>query len=281
MSRPTNPPSALIGSRYELVRELRVDPETVDWEGFDTKLDRPVIVRLLRPELSDDADAGERFWRATRADAQQKGNAPGQRVLDGGTDAETGRPFVICAPQAEAASLAGPPPTVAPARTAVSAPASASRLALSRRWVFAGAVVVGVLVLAALRPGVAGWLDWVNTTSARPDVSFVLPRANATSGAAGTTAVATPRVVAPTSGPTASPTRAPTATAAEAGQRRRIVNTDGQGVALRVAPGGDRFPGKGYDEGDTVQAYEQSGAWTRIRGADGREGWVLSVTLAP
>jgi hypothetical protein len=59
------------------------------------------------------------------------------------------------------------------------------------------------------------------------------------------------------------------------------VNTDGRGVALRAAAGGDRLPGKGYDEGATVQAFEQSGAWTHIRGSDGREGWVLSVTLAP
>jgi len=35
------------------------------------------------------------------------------------------------------------------------------------------------------------------------------------------------------------------------------------------------------DEGATVQALEQSGEWTRIRGSDGREGWVLNVTLAP
>jgi hypothetical protein len=41
-----------------------------------------------------------------------------------------------------------------------------------------------------------------------------------------------------------------------------------------------RLPGKGYDEGATVQALERNGAWTRIRGSDGREGWVLSVTLA-
>jgi hypothetical protein len=60
---------------------------------------------------------------------------------------------------------------------------------------------------------------------------------------------------------------------------RRIVNTDGLGVALRGSPGGDRLPGKGYDEGATVTAFETNGQWTRIRGSDGREGWVLSVTL--
>ncbi len=66
-----------------------------------------------------------------------------------------------------------------------------------------------------------------------------------------------------------------------AGQRRRIANTDGQGVALRASPGGERLPGHGYDEGDTVTLLEQSGQWAHIRGDDGREGWVLAVTLVP
>jgi SH3-like domain-containing protein len=61
----------------------------------------------------------------------------------------------------------------------------------------------------------------------------------------------------------------------------RAVVIDGRGVALRSSPGGDRLPGKGYDEGATVTAFERSGEWTHIRGGDGREGWVLSVTLAP
>jgi SH3-like domain-containing protein len=72
-----------------------------------------------------------------------------------------------------------------------------------------------------------------------------------------------------------------TATPVLDGQTRRVVNTDGRGVALRATPGGDRLPAKGYDEGATVQALEQNGEWTRIRGSDGREGWVLTVTLAP
>jgi SH3-like domain-containing protein len=78
--------------------------------------------------------------------------------------------------------------------------------------------------------------------------------------------------------PTVAATRTPTPTA---GVTRRIVNTDGRGVALRASPGGDRLPGKGYDEGATVQAFESNGQWTRIQGSDGRQGWVLTVTLAP
>jgi hypothetical protein len=95
-------------------------------------------------------------------------------------------------------------------------------------------------------------------------------------------------VPAPTTAPAPAPTTAPapsrpqaTATASVAGQRRKIANTDGQGVALRAGPGGERLPGHGYDEGDTVTLLEQNGQWAHIRGDDGREGWVLAVTLVP
>ena len=72
-----------------------------------------------------------------------------------------------------------------------------------------------------------------------------------------------------------------TARVSGVGVQRRVVNTDGRGVALRASPGGDRLPTRGYNEGATVTALETSGEWTHIRGADGREGWVLSVTLGP
>jgi len=39
------------------------------------------------------------------------------------------------------------------------------------------------------------------------------------------------------------------------------------------------LPAKGYDEGVTVTLLEQDGTWSHIRGDDGREGWVLTVTL--
>jgi cytoskeletal protein RodZ len=65
------------------------------------------------------------------------------------------------------------------------------------------------------------------------------------------------------------------------GNRRRIVNTDGAGVALRSGPDGDRLRGKGYDEGVSVTILERSGPWTHIRGDDGRDGWIPTVTLTP
>jgi hypothetical protein len=99
-------------------------------------------------------------------------------------------------------------------------------------------------------------------------------------GSAATAAATSAPAAAPTSAP--APTHpAATATASIAGQRRKIANTDGQGVALRASPGGDRLPGHGYDEGDTVTLLDQSGQWAHIRGDDGREGWVLAVTLVP
>jgi hypothetical protein len=150
-------------------------------------------------------------------------------------------------------------------------------------------VVVLMLGAAVLKPGVEGWLAWVNTSVARPDRSFGLgpavPASGAQPGQSAATPAAAPATISPAlrsaSVTTPASSRAATATPVAEGQPRRVVNTDGRGVALRATPGGDRLPGKGYDEGVTVQALEQSGEWTHIRGGDGREGWVLTVTLAP
>jgi hypothetical protein len=162
------------------------------------------------------------------------------------------------------------------------------------RWLGVGGVLaVIILAGAAIRPGVEGWLAWVNEPQARSGRSFGLGPAVPANGAQPGQSTSTPAAAPPTvaaagrqappapTAVTAIPTVAATATPALTGQSRRIVNTDGRGVALRAVAGGDRLPGKGYDEGAVVQALEQNGAWTRIRGADGREGWVLSVTLGP
>src|SRR5713101_113048 len=91
---PSRPSVALVAARYELVRELRVDSETVDWEAFDTALDRRVVVQLLRPELAHDTTATERFWQLARAGARRTAT-DGDRVLNGGTDPDTGQGFVV------------------------------------------------------------------------------------------------------------------------------------------------------------------------------------------
>jgi hypothetical protein len=276
MPRSTSQRVALIAARYELVRELRVDTETIDWEAFDTALDRRVIVQLLRPELAHDPLATERFWQAARAAARWTATV-GERVLDAGTDPETDQRFVVrewpVSPPLATDGHRNVP------RAPVVVPRLRSRFGGSPRWaVLGGLVVVLALVAVALRPAVEGWLAWVNTPLARPDRSFGLGPAVAVPTTVASTARSAPQ---PTTVPTPASTRAATATPVATDQTRRVVNTDGRGVALRATPGGDRLPGKGYDEGATVQALEQSAEWTHIRGSDGREGWVLTVTLVP
>ena len=144
------------------------------------------------------------------------------------------------------------------------------------------ALAIALLIVGAgIKPGVERWLAWVNEPAGPVGAGLNLAPAAAVAPAngaqpgrsSGSAATAGPA-------PTGAPTPAPSPTPVK-GEPRKIANTDGRGVALRGAPGGDRLPGKGYDEGATVEAFEQNGEWTRIRGSDGREGWVLSVTLAP
>src|SRR5579884_2590877 len=83
-----------LSARYELRRELAGDHHAVDWQGFDTVLDRPVLVRLLRPELAQDDAAVEQFRREMRAAARAV-PPQGARVLDAGYAEGTGLPFVV------------------------------------------------------------------------------------------------------------------------------------------------------------------------------------------
>src|SRR6266516_4135560 len=85
---------ALIAGRYELVRELSSNGDVLEWEGFDSALERRVVIYLLRQELVEDRAAAGRFWQAARSSARASA-VTGERVLDGGTDPETGRLFVI------------------------------------------------------------------------------------------------------------------------------------------------------------------------------------------
>src|SRR5262245_24283798 len=81
---------ALVGGRYELVRELAGSAEVQRWEGFDVALDRYVVVELLRQDLLDQPSAVERFGRLTRSSKDA-----GERLPDGGTAPGTGRMFVV------------------------------------------------------------------------------------------------------------------------------------------------------------------------------------------
>jgi len=294
MPRNTTPSVvALVAARYELVRELRVDRDTVEWEAFDSALERQVLVQLLRPELAHEAAATERFWQQARAAARRTATV-GDRVLDGGTDPETGQLFVVREWPA-VPPLATDGPRFMPRERVATAHLLRRFDFHPRLLIVSGCVIVLILAAAVIRPGIEGWLAWVNSPLARSGQSLGLAPAVAVpaSGAHAGQSTSTPATAPPTVAPaqraappaptpaTSSPTRSATVTALSPGQTRRVVNTDGRGVALRAAPGGDRLPAKGYDEGATVQALEQSGEWTRIRGSDGREGWVLTVTLAP
>jgi hypothetical protein len=268
---------ALIAGRYELVRSRSSLEEVQEWEGFDSALERRVLVLFLRQDLAQDEAALERFWASARARARG-GAATGERVLDAGTDAETGCAFLIREwPQED--SRDAPTQVLAVLGSSVS-----PKLSRRRTWIGLSTVLVLSLGFMALRPAVAGWMDWVNSPMLSVAQSFALPTAAPASTQAPAPVATAAAGRQNTPAPAATPTVKAAATATPgpaAGVQRRVVNTDGQGVALRDAPGGKRLPGKGYDEGATVTALETSGQWTHIKGSDGRQGWVLSVTLAP
>lgn len=181
-------------------------------------------------------------------------------------------------------------------------------------------ICLSLAIGVGARLGVRAWLDWIDEplrqrsslqlgTVARPPlVGAQAGQAPATQTSAPPTVTAAATVLPtkttssaplaqpstpqqatiPASAPTVAPPQAPpapirvTPTAVPlAGSQRRVTNTDGQGVALRASPSGDRLPGKGYDDGQLLTVLEQQGEWTHIRGADGRDGWVLTVTLGP
>jgi hypothetical protein len=295
------PRPRVLADRYRLIGPRSSDTETETWEAHDLALDRRVLVDVLRLSSADESAATARFWRSARAAAQES-PAAGPRVLDGGTDLATGRAFVV---REWVDHRADEEPNDAP-RVARGARLATWRgvvdhLALDSprlgRWPVLGAAVVVLAVGAFVTSaGMRAWLAWINEPLAQqrspfslafPPAPAAVPVVGARTGEATATPAAPPPTVVAAQRPIAAATPnagaigTPTATPVPAAGRRTIVNTDGQGVALRNAPGGDRLRGKGYDEGVSVTVLESSGAWTHIRGDDGREGWILTVTLAP
>ena len=171
-----------------------------------------------------------------------------------------------------------------------------------KRWaILALAVLALTLAGLAFGAGVSAWLAWINEPVVQSRSAFSLafpapaqvPSVGAQAGESTPTPIGAPPTVAAATRPgpptpaalaataTVPPARTATTTALALAGRRRIINTDGQGVALRASPGGARLRGKGYDEGIIVNVLERSGAWSHIRGDDGRDGWIPTVTLAP
>ena len=259
---------ALIDGRYRLERVLAADGSDQSWLAHDQVLDRRVVVRLLPSEQRTSQAAAEAFGAAVRAMARA-GTVEGRRVLDAGDDRTAGTPFAVLEwidePVAVASDAGATRPIARPAATAppeqrVAGPPRVRRRRRGSRlpvW-----PLILVLAIVAIAVG----------------LRLVPANRSASNGSNASLAPAT--ASAPTAAP--APTQPPaTAPASVAGQRRKIANTDGQGVALRASPGGERLPGHGYDEGDTVTLLEQNGQWAHIRGDDGREGWVLAVTVVP
>ena len=271
---------ALIAGRYELIREVGTQADLVLWEGFDTSLERAVLVQLLRRELLGDDASAERFWSSARSAANSPGS-PGERILDAGTDPETGRAFVV-REWPQRATHVDRDTLATRLRTRLANPSGRFDV-MSRPIALACLLVVAVLGVSALRWAFDGWRAWVNQPPGSVLAAVQTPLAAAQSGAPAPTTTASAAAAAaakPTAAAAPTTPATPQATPTPEGVTRRIANTDGRGVALRDGPGGARLPNKGYDEGATVQAFESSGEWTRIRGSDGREGWVLTVTLS-
>jgi hypothetical protein len=84
--------------------------------------------------------------------------------------------------------------------------------------------------------------------------------------------------------PTAASPAAPGSTTAtpDNTELAHVTNTQGQSVVLRASPREDDRTPRGFMDGDPVTVLERSGAdWARVRGDNGREGWVPRRYLAP
>jgi hypothetical protein len=284
-------PGVLLRGRYELLHPLGDADRVTVWEARDTALDRRVEIRLLRPELARDPAAAERFRADARAGARSDSwDRP--RVLDAGDDAGIAAPFVVLEWRDASLSptLAADPPAryESPGRPAAATPASPrgvgqagdnrAEQADRRRRLALPLVVAGVLAISAIVAGRAAFAPASGGDQATGSLSEPPPVATSASSQPVQREATAPASQGSTPVPTAP---GPSATLAPAAVRRHVANTDGQGVALRASPGGQRLPGKGYDEGAVVTELERRGAWAHIRGDDGREGWVLAVTLVP
>lgn len=255
-----------IGNRYTLERRLPDDDLAERWQATDTLLDRQVEVRVLRPERADEPNAVQRL----RLEHQ---NGQRARLLDGGSDPTQGAPFAVFE------WLEATPPQAARAEPRAPAKPPRAHQGLASRL---GRHNLAVPVILTGLPLAAGVIIVAKVMSGQsivqlPAPALVLPAPVAVaSPPVAQAAEATPqRTAAPTpEGALATPSPSPAS-----GERVRVANTDGIGVALRDGPGGNRLPGKGYDEGATVTVLQRQGAWAHIRGDDGREGWVLAVTV--
>ena len=62
---PKTQPVTVIAGRYALEEQLGRSPTGMVWRAHDTLLGRTVIVRLIHPELADDAAFGRALTEAS------------------------------------------------------------------------------------------------------------------------------------------------------------------------------------------------------------------------
>jgi serine/threonine-protein kinase len=84
----------VLSGRYRLIREIARGGMAIVWEAQDELLDRHVAVKLLHPQLAQDAEFLERFRREARA-AARLSHPNIVAIYDVGEDAETQTPFIV------------------------------------------------------------------------------------------------------------------------------------------------------------------------------------------
>src|SRR3954470_19319476 len=75
----------LLDGRYEIRRRLAAGGMATVYAATDTRLDRPVAVKVMHPALAEDPDFVERFHREARAAARIR-SPYAVTVTDQGTD---------------------------------------------------------------------------------------------------------------------------------------------------------------------------------------------------
>ena len=97
-SAPPRPGDSLLGvlldGRYRLDSTIARGGMATVYAATDTRLDRPVAVKVMRPALAEDPDFVERFAREARA-AARLSSPEVVAVFDQGTDAATGTAYLV------------------------------------------------------------------------------------------------------------------------------------------------------------------------------------------
>ncbi len=199
----------LVGQRYRFLHRISVDPYTETWKAFDSRLGRPVALRLL----SEQARGNSAAQADLRGRMRGRPDPGAPRVLDGGEDPLYG-PFVV----GELVESAGTTQRL-PVLDAVAPSPPPGGLQHGRLLLFG--VIGGILVLVAALAVAAYVLAPANGPPGGVSVTPP-PVAGAQSGApatprptvAPTLAAALPAQAAqPTSRPTSLPAIQPTAQA--------------------------------------------------------------------